>query len=441
MTKTEVETSAVVDAETWLEPEEPIFRHSTDIARSNLPLVSPTEMSSLEPTITTPLSGSPSESTATSSDHVPSLSLSSDPTISLKAVTPTVSLAHNPLSPVPYLPPPGESIYRTIMNRLAALESNTTLYARYVSSQTAPIHALLRRLSEDIGRLEGLGRAQDRAFAELARQRTRAAVEQRALAARVAALADDAALEKRLGVAQLCLLLAVLVFLSVTRGSRSGELTRPVSAPRVDPARWVERLRTRSLTLAPTPALTPAPHANGVPFPTSTSTATSYAQGKRPPLQLHLPAELQSQMQRPRTPSRRRPHAHVVHLRATPASATPLGARATPRPGTGTRPALLQRSSSHGSAGQIVVPTALLVSAGPRSAKKWARTAHLHEVRPRESEKERERAVDASAAGRMDKAEEGLSGDRRGSKGAEDEGWWSDTDEEADANGGEVYSI
>ncbi|OSX57218.1 hypothetical protein POSPLADRAFT_1123186, partial [Postia placenta MAD-698-R-SB12] len=50
----------------------------------------------------------------------------------------------------------GESIYRTIMNRLTALEGNTTLYARYVEEQTTGVREVLRRLGEDVGRLEGI---------------------------------------------------------------------------------------------------------------------------------------------------------------------------------------------------------------------------------------------------------------------------------------------
>jgi hypothetical protein len=49
-----------------------------------------------------------------------------------------------------------ESIYRTIMNRLTALEANHTLYARYVEEQTAGVREVLRRLGEDVGRLEGI---------------------------------------------------------------------------------------------------------------------------------------------------------------------------------------------------------------------------------------------------------------------------------------------
>ena len=50
----------------------------------------------------------------------------------------------------------GESIYRTIMNRLAMLETNTTLYQKYVEEQTLQVREALRRLEEEVGRLEGL---------------------------------------------------------------------------------------------------------------------------------------------------------------------------------------------------------------------------------------------------------------------------------------------
>ena len=50
----------------------------------------------------------------------------------------------------------GESIYRTIMNRLAAIETNQTLYAQYFSEQTCGVRDMLRKLGEDVGRLEGI---------------------------------------------------------------------------------------------------------------------------------------------------------------------------------------------------------------------------------------------------------------------------------------------
>ena len=50
----------------------------------------------------------------------------------------------------------GESIYRTIMNRLTILEANHTLYARYVEEQTAGVREVLRKLNEEVGRLESI---------------------------------------------------------------------------------------------------------------------------------------------------------------------------------------------------------------------------------------------------------------------------------------------
>lgn len=50
----------------------------------------------------------------------------------------------------------GESIYRTIMNRLTILEANHTLHARYVEEQTAGVREVLRRLNEEVGRLESV---------------------------------------------------------------------------------------------------------------------------------------------------------------------------------------------------------------------------------------------------------------------------------------------
>ena len=63
-----------------------------------------------------------------------------------------------PVAPPPIAAAPtgGESIYRTIMNRLTALEANHTLYARYVEQQTSGVREMLKRLAEDVGRLEGI---------------------------------------------------------------------------------------------------------------------------------------------------------------------------------------------------------------------------------------------------------------------------------------------
>jgi hypothetical protein len=42
------------------------------------------------------------------------------------------------------------------MNRLGAIETNHTLYAQYIEQQNSAIRDLIKRLNEDMGRLEAV---------------------------------------------------------------------------------------------------------------------------------------------------------------------------------------------------------------------------------------------------------------------------------------------
>ncbi|KAG6900302.1 hypothetical protein C0993_012734 [Termitomyces sp. T159_Od127] len=120
--------------------------------------------------------------------------------------------------------PGGESIYRTIMNRLTALEANHTLYARYVEQQTSGVREVLRRMGEDVGRLEGIVRAQEQVhFKMLRTSEERMQHELGELMKRLESLKGEIEMEKRVGVAQVCLLAAVLIFMGLTRGSRGDQ--------------------------------------------------------------------------------------------------------------------------------------------------------------------------------------------------------------------------
>ncbi|KAI9066021.1 hypothetical protein FKP32DRAFT_1646714 [Trametes sanguinea] len=314
-------------------------------------------------------SGSGSHSSASASSH--SAPASSPNVSSLSVVSPSYS--HS----VPSAPPAstgGESIYRLIMNRLTALEANTTLYARYVEEQTAGMREVLRRLTEDIGRLESISKAQaqlyHRSVAELEKHTRRLETEHQHLVSRVNHLTDEVVLEKRLGIAQLCLLLTVLVFMALTRGSR-GEVVHPARGTVRDWGRrtlsfsgdWVNRLRTRSST-PPRPA-GQKPGENEVAFPTvDTQLAERFSQNSR---RAPVASSSRRQATRPHTPtSLRTPSSrHFAHHRAVPSSPS----FHLPRPA-------IQRSSSgsmtlgFGGVGPV-----------PRSAKRWARSAHLHEVK------------------------------------------------------------
>jgi hypothetical protein len=178
------------------------------------------QLASLAPTLVTTTYPSPSYSN-TSLPANSSLASNS----SVHSVTPTTTMSTTTAlagSTHAIIPPPlpvpatsgGESIYRTIMNRLTALEANHTLYARYVEEQAAVVREALRRLGEDIGRLEGIvrvfyafsqflprlmdsiqGKAQaqmyQRTVQEWERQRRRFELEHGELISRVNYLADE----------------------------------------------------------------------------------------------------------------------------------------------------------------------------------------------------------------------------------------------------------
>ena len=85
--------------------------------------------------------------TIVNTDHSRHASSSTSPTHSPSSISPPS---------LPPVPTGGESIYRTIMNRLTALEANHSLYTRYIEEQTASVRDVLKRLGEDVGRVEAI---------------------------------------------------------------------------------------------------------------------------------------------------------------------------------------------------------------------------------------------------------------------------------------------
>ncbi|KNZ78259.1 hypothetical protein J132_01238 [Termitomyces sp. J132] len=370
------------------------------------------------PTITQPNTSSPllDVSQELSTTHTASSSSSTASNNSFKVSTsstsPSVASTSNSkppappsLSPSPLPPqgPGGESIYRTIMNRLTALEANHTLYARYVEQQTSGVREVLRRMGEDVGRLEGIVRAQEQVHSKtLKASEERMQIELGELIRRVESLRGEIEMEKRVGVAQVCLLAAVLVFMGLTRGSRGDQGavgTAPLAGtPRKQGMReWGKRLsslsgdwrfrRTKKLE-------DPFDQETKIEFPSKDSAPSPLA-NSRPPLAPKTNAPVISAVRsissdtkalyprsrsRSHTPSMRtrqyQQHLHQQHLHHSQQiylhhshqnthshstlPETPTRMRAPTIP--------LQRTSSG-------------FSTGHRSARRWARTAHLHEVR------------------------------------------------------------
>lgn len=234
----------------------------------------------------------------------------------------------------------GDSIFRTIMNRLNMLEANTTLYNQYVQEQTLRLRDALRKLEEDVGRLEGLNKNQQQMFLrtvqEFDRHRHQIERERSALLERINQLADEIILEKRLGIAQLCLLLTVLIFMTLTRGSRSNISTLFSGA--------VHHRRTSSWSLgnfARSRSKTPVPHVAQKKGHTR-SHSTTLTPASKPT---------------PRSPRK------DTHATSTPQSNS-KGVFKDERPTY-----RLHRSNSN---------TTPVVS--PSSGKRLAQTAHLHEI-------------------------------------------------------------
>ncbi|KAG1844651.1 UNC-like C-terminal-domain-containing protein [Suillus subalutaceus] len=297
-----------------------------------------------------------------------------------------LSTALPTLSTPPLVGSSGESIYRTIMTRLTLLEGNHSLYARYVEEQTAGVREVLRRLGEDVGRLQSISRIQaqmyQRTVHEWERQRLRLEFEHSELLSRVNHLAEEVTLEKRLGIAQLCLLLANPLnssprsarewgrrnwsFVSSNAERSSNNLLfRSRSPPEISVDKRSETIKDRSS----------GPDSR-VDFPSHRTQRSSDHD--------HIP--------------RRPPHFTTLADKRS----TPRGSTATKRPGplfanfalrtptrripnsisteisTLPRAAHMVRTNSHSSTGLIV----------PKSTKRLARTAHLHEVKSSLSRRE-----------------------------------------------------
>ncbi|KAF7374470.1 SUN domain-containing protein [Mycena sanguinolenta] len=388
------------------EPSEPIDTSSTTSTTS--------EATSTDGSSTTQESGAASDSAPPSAASAPSNdapAANGIPSTTASTTASTVSASNgntgSALSTTSLVPAPagGESIYRIIMNRLTALEANHTLYARYVEEHTSAVREMLRRVGEDLGRAEGVGKAQAQTYArtllEWEKQRKRVDADFHELMRRIEYLSDEIVLEKRLGIAQLLLLLAVLVFMTLTRGSRGEAVMVPSvsrSALRAWGRRnlslrnlsgsgdwdWVARLRSRSRSPKPAapkpkePQSTPIDARADTPikleFPSTEEkppVPPSTASRPKPPrlnLNLHGPA-------RPRSRTRSIGNTAVLEGQRAHSRTPTLGRTPHRRPETPTRahahtPAVLpiMHSVSHG-------------SHAPRSARRWARTAHLHELR------------------------------------------------------------
>ncbi|KAI0345559.1 hypothetical protein BDW22DRAFT_886662 [Trametopsis cervina] len=366
-------------------------RHITDSLYNSITIAQAPSSHSVSLSLSAPASpvSSQNPSFFSHSSAVSSVSInqaaSSDRSTSTPSASTTLSQS---LTIASHTPPSsgGESIYRTIMNRLTALETNTSLYARFVEDHTANVRDMLRKLGEDVGRLEGLGKAQaqtyQRSVSHFEQQQQRLELQHIELLQRVNHLTDEVILEKRLGIAQLCLLLAVLVFMALTRGSRH-ELIRGTGSEdggirsRTSSLRgwgrrtlsisgdWVNRFTSRSRSDSPVKAE----------ISQSVQASDGFPRSKR----VHpvTGGRKLAIVVRPRTPTAARSNSRLNSPAYAPSTPTRVSQSTAPLPRTGPRPPI-QRSHSSAISQSFSMG---MMPPGPKSAKHWARTAHLHEVK------------------------------------------------------------
>ena len=122
------------------------------------PPQSPPVVSHSPPDVST--SQSTSEPTPQTTEVTPNVVVRSPPSSPSSQATPVISMGSQTMVPPPQAGSSGgESIYRKIMNRITMLELNATLHARYVEEHTVGVREVLKRLTEEVGRLEGIVRS------------------------------------------------------------------------------------------------------------------------------------------------------------------------------------------------------------------------------------------------------------------------------------------
>ncbi|KAI9496256.1 UNC-like C-terminal-domain-containing protein [Zychaea mexicana] len=164
-----------------------------------------------------------------------------------------------------------ESIYKTIMKRLNALELNATLSQRYLDEQNKMLNdvfmsmekrhqdqivLLLGRLNDTAStRIDGMKRRYEQAYDEL-QQMTENNMKE--MTAKMALLADQIAFERRVSMAQLVIVVMLFVFVALSRGTLS--ILSPIMEAQAQERKRRESADAQAiLETAPSPRKTPTP--------------------------------------------------------------------------------------------------------------------------------------------------------------------------------------
>ncbi|GAA98991.1 uncharacterized protein L969DRAFT_51228 [Mixia osmundae IAM 14324] len=118
---------------------------------------------------------------------------------------------------------PGESIYGTIMKRLSALEHNASLSMRYIEEQGKMLREAFARVETRFEYYDAARAKQDamlrKIMLDVDLHRAKVEEDRIALASQLNHLSQEVIFERRVGLAQLVVLMAIVVFVGLTRGS------------------------------------------------------------------------------------------------------------------------------------------------------------------------------------------------------------------------------
>ncbi|GAA5984709.1 hypothetical protein JCM10908_003470 [Rhodotorula pacifica] len=208
-------------------------------------------------------------SAATSVSSALSTSSSSGTTSTPRVPVPTETVVpvvqHHPPPPPPrppivQQPQPGESIYGTIMKRLTSLEHNQTIAMHFIEAQSNMLREAFGRVERRLHDIELTRGRQEQnvrqAILDLEKQRLEMDRERLALAAQVSMLSQEVRLGKRLTIAELIGIVALIIFVGFTRALPTSPFLHLASAAQVDRAgiRWRKDRRDRGSSVNDEPA-------------------------------------------------------------------------------------------------------------------------------------------------------------------------------------------
>ncbi|GAA5868547.1 hypothetical protein JCM3774_005424 [Rhodotorula dairenensis] len=220
--------------------------------RSAVSSAAPTSVSASVPASSSTAGASPSANIAGSPVRVPATAETVVPLSSHVPIPAAPPPPPPPRPPILQQPQPGESIYGTIMKRLTTLEHNQTIAMYFTEAQSSMLRDAFGRVERRLHDIELTRGRQEQsirqAILDLEKQRIEIDRERLALSTQVGLLAQEVRFGKRLTIAQLVGVFALIIFVGFTRGLPTSPFLHLASAAQVERGvglRWRRDRRDR----------------------------------------------------------------------------------------------------------------------------------------------------------------------------------------------------